>query len=361
MPRTHEEKPPITAEVSETSNGEESKGEDGENGENGEDGEKIGSASAEQGTEQATVIEALESSKSKPQITKVEKVEPRVDALRIDYGIERLLRRAGKKVRNGSDLPDDGYDLDEDKELEARIENLLKRQWENLRREEQSQSSDSTGNSTAKEVVEVAGPSVKRDYKLNISTRYEHFYDYSKSEVRTHTLLHVLDSIIEFSRDQKPFDEHKFKEEVSRKQSGEGISEVRAANLTGFKERYFECEDYGHLGRNCPGKGTGRLCDGCKGYGNIIKECPNSSETNNKPKFNVRHTNSRGSSFRGFGRGGGSLKRRSIGSGANDPKGVKKGKYYNLKGKEDNQYSKPKTSTKSNKEGSSKTSGGDNK
>ncbi|XP_015119655.1 uncharacterized protein LOC107042918 [Diachasma alloeum] len=41
--------------------------------------------------------------------------------------------------------------------------------------------------------------------------------------------------------------------------------------------------------------------------------------------------------------------------------GSGEGKYYNPKGKGDNKYSKPKTSTKQNKEGSGKTSGGDSK
>ncbi|XP_015118215.1 uncharacterized protein LOC107041913 [Diachasma alloeum] len=71
--------------------------------------------------------------------------------------------------------------------------------------------------------------------------------------------------------------------EALRKQSGERSSEVRAANLTGFKERCFKCRDYGHLGRNCPGKGKGKMCYSCKGYGHIIKDCPNSGKKNNKP------------------------------------------------------------------------------
>ncbi|XP_015122807.1 uncharacterized protein LOC107045161 [Diachasma alloeum] len=200
----------------------------------------------------------------------------------VDDGTERPLR---------AETDDPGK---KDEKLEARIENLIKRQWENLRPEEKSQSGGSTENSTAKEVAESIklemlnrGPSVKRDYKLDSNTRFEHFYHYLKSEVRSHKLLHVFDSNIKFSGDQKTLDDHIFQEEASRKQSGKGSIEVRAAKLTGFKERCFECGDYEHLGRKCPGNGKGKLCYSWKGYGHIIKDCPNSDETNNKPKVNM--------------------------------------------------------------------------
>lgn len=73
-----------------------------------------------------------------------------------------------------------------------------------------------TTNNNTKETVKFEiinkGIGLKRDYKLTNSIKFEHFYDYFSSELRTCDLLHVVDDEVENNiTDEKILLEQKFK------------------------------------------------------------------------------------------------------------------------------------------------------
>ncbi|XP_015119078.1 uncharacterized protein LOC107042524 [Diachasma alloeum] len=121
------------------------------------------------------------------------------------------------EVKETPNQANDSHDVDNNEELAAVVENIIEKHMNTLKSQINSQNRG-TDTSDAKLVADAIrldimnkGPSVKRDNKLDNSTRFEHFYDYFKSEVRSHRLMHVIDPRVDFAGDQSTLNEHKFK------------------------------------------------------------------------------------------------------------------------------------------------------
>ncbi|XP_015109054.1 uncharacterized protein LOC107035920 isoform X2 [Diachasma alloeum] len=125
----------------------------------------------------------------------------------------------GAKGRNEFDFIEDYNETEEDGAgFENEIAGIVKSQYENLRRIKMRQNSESPNSSPAKKVGKAVkleflneNLPLKRDYKLTSETRFEHFYDFFKSELRANKLLHVIDSAVDFKGDRKTLEEQKFR------------------------------------------------------------------------------------------------------------------------------------------------------
>lgn len=83
-------------------------------------------------------------------------------------------------------------------------------------------------------------------------------------------------------------------DEATRREKDEE-KEQRAANMVKGEssKRCYECQDYGHIGADCPNKGKGKKCYKCNKFRNhIATNCPN------QPNYPVQSTRGRG-----YGRG----------------------------------------------------------
>ncbi|XP_077272135.1 uncharacterized protein LOC143902827 [Temnothorax americanus] len=88
-----------------------------------------------------------------------------------------------------------------------------------MRREDLTHSKDRDNNSlinTVKDTLKFEfinkSANIRRDYKLNLNMKYEHFYDYFSSELRTCNLLHIIDnSITSNIQDESVLKEQRFK------------------------------------------------------------------------------------------------------------------------------------------------------
>ncbi|XP_071650142.1 uncharacterized protein [Temnothorax longispinosus] len=159
-----------------------------------------------------------------------------IKIMREEWGtqITRLDNVVGKLVTtyNLVDIEDEGeYEVNDKRKqteyvatgdnesLESKISSAVKEQLENLRREDLTHSKDKADNSlinTVKDTLKLEfinkGANMRRDYKLNLNMKYEHFYDYFSSELRTCNLLHIIDnSIISNIQDESVLNEQKFK------------------------------------------------------------------------------------------------------------------------------------------------------
>ncbi|XP_015120754.1 DNA repair protein RAD50-like [Diachasma alloeum] len=386
---------------------------------------------------------------------KLSKIEENLENLRVwaEY------RETSEEVRDGDNDSSENNIVETD-ELDVKTQNLIKRQIDKLKSQILSQNSGSNQDESVKLVADTIkqslvdkGSAVKRDYKIEYNTRFEHFYDFFKSEVRSQKLLHVLDDKREIKVDKSILEEQKYKvrdilinhidknhhskvvtmqdpieivaklkeikrvennissytvrqeisnmkyvigqttatefckmfeeairkyensedanplfpnevreafnnaiikavpmvqylqstakikrekpptyeqlklvimqEEATRKQTEAGVGEVRAVNLALSDVRCYGCGAFGHIGKNCPGQGKGKLCYNCHKYGHTKTECPESD--------------------------------------VNDSGIAKRGRFNRMRGKGSNGSSKPNVQSKVSKKEPNKSSGTNNK
>ena len=109
--------------------------------------------------------------------------------------------------------------LDENLELNNKIAFFVRKEFEKLELN-QSISEKVKPKSLATEIKDAIkfeiinkDSGTKRDYKLTAQTKFEHFYDYFSSELRTNDLLYIIDSNTKPNRepDEATIEKHKFK------------------------------------------------------------------------------------------------------------------------------------------------------
>lgn len=103
-------------------------------------------------------------------------------------------------------------------DLRDEITSLIKGQLDVLKIDESRRNTGSPLNSlsdTVKETLKFEiinkNGGMKRDYKLEKNGKYEHFYDYFSSELRSFGLLHIIEDTVESNADEKMLDEQRFK------------------------------------------------------------------------------------------------------------------------------------------------------
>lgn len=107
----------------------------------------------------------------------------------------------------------------EETNLNVRISNIVKECCKDFMRSEKNKANESGINSISKDIketlkLEIVNKSmgVKRDYKLTSDMKFEHFYDFFSSELRSFDLLYVIDGKIRCDIvDEKILNEQKFK------------------------------------------------------------------------------------------------------------------------------------------------------
>ena len=89
------------------------------------------------------------------------------------------------------------------KMLENKVNRIVTNKFDELRKDQSALNKDSDVNSLIKMVkesikFEIVNKSmnVKWNYKLNTSMKFQHFYDYLSSELRSNGLLHIIDENI---------------------------------------------------------------------------------------------------------------------------------------------------------------------
>ena len=103
--------------------------------------------------------------------------------------------------------------------LENKVNRLVTNKFDELRKDQSALNQDSDLNCLTKIVkdsikFEIVNKSmnVKWDYKLTTNMKFEHFYDYLSSQLRSHGLLHIIDEKITSDvRDEKLLKEQKFR------------------------------------------------------------------------------------------------------------------------------------------------------
>ncbi|XP_063989979.1 uncharacterized protein LOC135169173 isoform X2 [Diachasmimorpha longicaudata] len=150
----------------------------------------------------------------------------------------------------------------------------------------------------------------------------------TKIDERTTRIEENLENLMRWTESEDQSEQ----EEATRKQTGTNLAEVKTANLAQGEIRCYSCGDKGHIGKDCPGRGKGKLCYKCHKYGHTRIECPDSGENSYKPLYKFNNTRGRGG-FRGSGRVFGALKRRLENKDENGPGKAKRGRFDRTRGR----------------------------
>lgn len=98
------------------------------------------------------------------------------------------------------------------------VAEMIEKKFTNFKQNEENKNEGQTINSLANNVTEALkfeivnkGGNMRREYKMDNNSKFEHFYDYFSSELRSHGLTNVIDKEIESRVDAKTLEEQKFK------------------------------------------------------------------------------------------------------------------------------------------------------
>ncbi|XP_043474492.1 uncharacterized protein LOC122506407 [Leptopilina heterotoma] len=117
--------------------------------------------------------------------------------------------------------------------------------------------------------------------------------DYVKQNIRMRDTIYTLGEIAKAFRIEKKAKANNEEDEATRRDKEED-KEVRSTNLARgeTKIRCYECQDYGHIGAECPNKGRGIKCYKCNKFGShVAASCPTQAST---PRYVVRGRGHRG-------------------------------------------------------------------
>ncbi|XP_015124546.1 uncharacterized protein LOC107046445 [Diachasma alloeum] len=251
MPKVYEEHPIAIIEVSKERVDEES--EDEEKGKNDEvqrdEKTNTGQTAGRVDEQNAIIANTLKSGNSKPQIKKIEHIETKVTIKSpVKVHSNDLTKTKINEKQNAFPVQDRLEQVCA--KLDSVTNVLLKI----------TKLQTNTGTFLMEAIKEV-----KKEVQVGRNER----------EDRIQNIEENMEKLLTWADDQ---DE---KEEAIRKQDEPSSTEVRTANLASKDTRCYECGGFGHLGRECPGRGQGKLCYLCKEFRHTRRECPKSGKKNN--------------------------------------------------------------------------------
>lgn len=138
----------------------------------------------------------------------------------IETQAKRLKEISSKSALIGNDESNDGEKNNRlTNEWTNKISELIRQELNSQRSGKQVQKSDEAHPAVneLKEALKLEiiskRPNTRRDYKLTTQMKFEHFYDFLSSELRSEELLYVIDSTVVTNRvyDDKTVEDHKFR------------------------------------------------------------------------------------------------------------------------------------------------------